>query len=417
MRDQRLFIGLTGILLAIFTATVSAASAQAATEKVIHSFNSADGGGFHTYSGVIFDGAGNLYGNTYNGGPDDAGNVFELTPTVGGGWAGKVLYDFAINSKAGIQPHVAPTLDADGNLYSVTGDAVFKLTPTAVGPWAEKVVHSFGNGTDGSFLAGSLIVDAADNLYGTTIYGGTSGNGIVFELSRTAGGGLAEEILHNFDGANGAGPSGALIFDAAGSLYGTTVAGGTGDGAGVAFELSPSAGGGWVYKVLHFFNGTDGENPVGSLVFDASGNLYGMSQAGGTSGCGTVFELSPEAGGGWTEKVLRSFGKAGKDGINPIAGLTIDAAGDLYGVSNLGGSVDGGIYSAGIAFELTPDTRGGWTEKILHQFGAYATDGQRPNGPLVFDAAGNLYGTTFYGGTGNGSPPVPGGGTVFEITP
>src|ERR1039458_2304305 len=268
-----------------------------------------------------------------------------------------------------------------------------------VSTWAaaqETVLHSFhNNGTDGfgPYYAG-LIFDAAGNLYGTTLYGGSYGGapgtgGTVFELTPAAGGGWTEKVLYSFGNvadADGANPFAGLVFDAAGNLYGTTYAGGTYRN-GTVFELTPAAGGGWTEKVLHNFNnnGTDGATPLAGLILDAVGNLYGTTQVGGTYNYGTVFELTPVAGGGWTEKVLHTFN--GTDGFEPSAGLIFDAAGNLYG-------------TAGVVFELTPVAGGGWTEQVLN-------NGAGPGG-LIFDAAGNLYGTTLEGGTY-------GLGTVFEL--
>jgi uncharacterized repeat protein (TIGR03803 family) len=168
------------------------------------------------------------------------------------------------------------------------------------------------------------------------------------------------------------------------------------------FELTPEAGGRWTHKALHSFNGTDGAIPQGGLIFDAAGNLYGVAYSGGTYGEGTVFELTPEAGGHWSPNLLHIFD--GTNGAYPYGGLILDAAGNLYGTTTLGGA-----YGDGTAFELTPGSRGGWSEKVLHSFGAYGMDGDNPdNISLIFDATGNLYGTTYFGGGGRG--------TVFEIT-
>src|ERR1017187_704147 len=385
------------------------------TETVLHSFNNNGTDGYEPLAGLIFDAAGNLYGTTYVGGSYGYGTAFELTPAGGGTWNEKVLYSFASGSTA-FYLTSGLIFDGAGNLYGTTlggqGGSVFELTPTAGGGWTEKVLHSFGNGTDGEDPQAGLIFDAAGNLYGTTIAGGTYGGGTAFELTPAAGGGWTEQVLLNFDGTDGQHPYGALIFDAAGNLYGTTSYGGTYD-YGTVFELTPAAGGGWTETVLHNFNdnGTDGYWPYAGLIFDAVGNLYGTTYGGGvyTSctngsflGCGTVFELTPTAGGGWTEKVLHSFGN-GTDGEDPQAGLIFDAAGNLYGTT-----IAGGTYGGGTAFELTPAAGGGWTEQVLLNFDG--TDGQHPYGALIFDAAGNLYGTTSYGGTYDY-------GTVFELTP
>ena len=176
-----------------------------------------------------------------------------------------------------------------------------------------------------------------------------------------------EKTLHNFNGSNGFLPSGGLIFDAAGNLYGTTRQGGIFHN-GTVFQLTPNGSGGWTAKTLHNFrNGTDGQNPTASLIFDSAGNLYGTTFLGGDHmcngfGCGTVFELIPTGSGGWKEKKLHNFGN-GRDGANPNAGLIFDAEGNLYGTT------DGGTFNNGTVFELTPNGNGGWTEKKLHNFG------------------------------------------------
>ena len=225
-------------------------------------------------------------------------------------------------------------------------------------------------------------------------------------------------VLYRLPG--GSGP-GTLIMDAAGNLYGTTwmggayytcAPGGPPTGCGTVFELTPQADGSWVEKVLHSFgNGADGAYPDAGLILDAAGNLYGTTESGGGPGnYGTVFELARTHANavGWTEKVLHSFGN-GTDGSDPYAGLIIDAAGNLYGTT-----INGGTYGYGTVFELTP-TGGGWTEQVLHSFNNDGTDGANPIEGVIIDAAGNLYGTTENGGPyGTSSYP---GDTVFEIIP
>jgi len=368
--------------------------------------------------------------------------IFTVTLLVTNTWAAtnwteKVLHSFNQNNTGGVEPLAGLIFDAAGNLYGTTnwggtygGGTVFELTPTAAGGWAETVLHSFGNGTDGAHPLAGLIFDAAGNLYGTTYYGGASqscqggsspGCGTVFELMPTGAGGWTEKVLHNFnnDGTNGWWPRAGLITDAAGNLYGTTSAGGL-YGRGIVFELTPSAGAGWTEKVLYSFNsnGADGHYPYAGLIFDAAGNLYGTTMSGGLYGRGTVFELTATAGGGWTEKVLYSFNSNGTDGHYPYAGLIFDAAGNLYGTTNEGGTYLCAPHSdgCGTVFELTPEAGGGWTEQVLHRFGN--SDGALPvSGSLIFDSAGNLYGTTVFGGDYLCGPYGDGCGTVFELTP
>jgi uncharacterized repeat protein (TIGR03803 family) len=401
----------------ILTMNLFGTSGWAATQTVLHSFGNGTDGAY-LYAGLIIDGAGNLYGTTQEGGAYGFGTVFELTPEAGGGWTENVLYSFNNNGTDGVEPYAGLIFDGAGNLYGTTfvggtynGGTVFELTPQAGGGWTEKVLYSFGaNGADGDQPYAGLIFDGAGNLYGTTYDGGTYDAGTVFELTPQAGGGWTENVLHTFNdnGTDGYLPLGGLILDAAGNLYGTTQHGPSrkrNGCCGTVFELTPQTGGGWTEKVLYSFGGKHGNEPNGGLVFDGAGNLYGTTIEGGTYSSGTVFELTPEAGGGWTEKVLHSFGN-GTDGIGPRGSLVFDGAGNLYGTT-----YDGGTYYlyGGTVFKLTPKVGGSWTEKVLHSFGN-GTDGDQPYANLIFDAAGTLYGTTYVGGTYNR-------GTVFEITP
>ena len=154
---------------------------------------------------------------------------------------------------------------------------------------------------------------------------------------------------------------------------------------------------------MHTFKSKYGTFPYATPIFDATGNLYGTTFGGGAYSDGMVFELTPQAGGHWTEKVLRSFD--GKDGNDCFAGVIFDAAGNLFGATK-----QGGVYDQGTVFELIPQAGGGWTEKVLHTFNDNGTDGAYPDGGVIFDTGGNLYGTASSGGAHNG-------GAVFEITP
>ena len=325
----------------------------------------------------------------------------------------KVLHSFNNNGTDGIVPDGGVIFDAAGNLYGTTwsGGAydywgtVYELTPAAGGGWTEQVLHSFNNvDTDGASLAAGLIFDTAGNLYSTTAGGGTYLKGTVFELTPTAGGGWTEKVLYSFNGngSDGFAPYSGLVFDAAGNLYGTAYYGGA-YSSGTVFELTPQAGGTWTEQVLHSFgNGTDASAPFSGLTFDTAGNLYGTTEIGGAYSAGAVYELSPQAGGGWTEKVVYSFANNGTDGTSPRAGVIFDATGNLYGTTYAGGT-----YNLGILFELTPAGGGTWTEQVLHNFGN-GTDGSNPYARLIFDTAGNLDGTTYQGGSY-------GGGTVFRF--
>jgi len=336
------------------------------TEKVLHAFDPATGDGFNPVDNLVFDRVGNLYGTTFGGGAYGYGMVFELSSKAGGGWTEKILYSFQNNGTDGHYPYAGVVLDAEGRIYGTAyyggasaGGTVFGLSPRADGSWGEKILHTFqNNGSDGYYPAGGLNFDAAGNLYGTTTQGGTDNNGTAFELKHTAGGGWSEVILHSFlnNGTDGYDPDFGLISDAAGSLYGTTSQGGS-HYAGAVFELTSAVDGSWTETVLYSFdnNGTDGVQPQSALIFDAAGNLYGVTEDGGLYGNGTAYKLAPGAGGVWIETLLHSFGQAkADDGDFPRGGLAFDAAGNLYGTSQDGGSAGGGDLGKGIVFEITP---------------------------------------------------------------
>jgi uncharacterized repeat protein (TIGR03803 family) len=281
------------------------------------------------------------------------------------------------------------------------------LLSGARGVAQEKVLHNFGNVPDGATPDSSLIFDAAGNLYGTTAGGGGHGYGTVFELTPVAGRGWSEKILHNFnhDGVDGESPAAGLVMDSVGNLYGTTFDGGA-FGYGTAFEIKLQAGN-WTEEILHSFNnnGSDGYWPYARLILDASGNLYGTTYGGGPNGGGTAFELVPAARGPWQEMVLHAFSTTGGDGFYPEAELIFDSAGNLYGTTYEGGSSAYG----GTVFELSPDHDGQWTETVLRN--CNSADGWGPRSGVILDSAGNLYGSTQYLGT------AASGGTVFELTP
>jgi uncharacterized repeat protein (TIGR03803 family) len=342
-----------------------------------------------------------------------------------------ILHNFNLSVGDGFSPSGGVVSDSAGNLYGTTayggafgstntGGTVFELTPATGGGWTETLLHSFAGSTDGQFPAGGVILDSAGNLYGTAQIGGKQcapsySCGQVYEMKRNAGGGWSKLILHSFNnnGIDGYDPSAGLVFDAAGNLYGTTFFGGAYND-GTVFELTPQTGGGWKEKVLHSFNnnGEDGSGPYSGVIVGASGHLYGTTNWGGTDDAGTVFELTLQPGGGWAEKVLHTFGQ-GKGGIHPQGSLLLDSNGNLYGTTT-----QGGAHAYGLVFELKPSANGNkWYETILHSFSYNNdnTDGYRPSSTLIFDASGNLYGTTIDGGAYDF--PYGGYGTVFELKP
>jgi uncharacterized repeat protein (TIGR03803 family) len=315
-----------------------------------------------------------------------------------------VLYNFDED----VNPLGHFVFDKAGNLYgTANGGEVFELMPRSHGSWTEKTIYNLASGGF-SYSAGGVIFDIAGNLYGSSLYGGSYMDGVAFELTPQKNGDWKASILHNFGkGRDGQLPNTALTFDSAGNLYGTTLYGGVYD-LGTVFELSPRAGG-WTEKVLHSFggSGSDGQYPYSTVIFDASGNLYATTDAGGAYGGGTAYEFIPQKDGSWKEKILHNFG-GGEDGSTSYSKLIFDAAGNLYGTTAAGGS-----YKYGTAFELMPQD-GKWKEKILHNFGK-GKDGIEPLSGLIFDAAGNLYGTTSEGGAIDCGPYY--AGTAFELKP
>lgn len=399
MPSKRFPILLTAALsIGVVVLFATGKNAFAQQEKLLFSFNLSDGGG--PAAGLIFDAARNLYGTTYNGGSRTCacGTVFELMPVAGGQWKERVLYSFS-HGDDGFGPAASLTMDAAGNLYGTAAGGgahsvglVFELMPGTGGNWTEKVLHNF-NG-DGAPLSG-LILDGRGNLYGT---GGAGGVGLVFELMPGTGGSWAEKVLYNFNVTDGLRPAGGLLFGASGNLYGTTEYGGA-NGYGTVYELKRGTGGNWTETVLYSFanNGTDGAYPTASLIADAAGNLYGTTSNGTTAFGGTVFELTRGSGGSWTESVLHSFANNGSDGYAPLGAVIFDRFGNLYGTTEFGGA-----HSGGTVFELVPNGDGTWTETILHDFDKNGSDGFSPFAGMILDARGNLYGTTSDGGADGG---------------
>ncbi len=232
-------------------------------------------------------------------------------------------------------------------------------------------------------------------------------------------------MLHLFDdnGKDGYNLYGTPALDKAGNVYGTTSMGGANckTGCGIVFQLSPGKNGKWKEKILHSFqlNGKDGVVPYAGVILDAADNVYGTTGGGGagTGAAGTVFELTLGKTGKWREKILHTFKNTGNDGNRPQAGLTFDAAGNLYGTTLVGGTGSGhACKGCGTVFRLTPGTNGKWKEKVLYSFNNNGTDGIVPYGGVVLDSSGNLYGATEYGGA-SGSNCSYACGVVFEVTP
>jgi uncharacterized repeat protein (TIGR03803 family) len=387
------------LTVAVLATAFAGARVEAQTEQILHNFNGTTGS--YPVGGVIADASGNLYGTTLQGGGYGSGTAFKLTPKAGGGYTQKVLHTFG-NGKDGTKPNSTMILDTAGNLYGTTSGGgpggkgtVFELSPQAGGLWSEKIIQGFSQfGGSGEDPIG-LTFDTAGNLYGATDAIDGPIYGTVFELTPTNDGSWVQKTLYRFEGKNdGSQPNSALVIDSQANLYGTTASGGA-NSNGTVFELSKTAGGLWKPKVLYAFgpNQPAESTPSGKLLFDAAGNLYGTT-IGGFAGDGTVFELSPTASGPWTATALHTFD--GSDGYEPLSGVVADAAGNLYGTTQLGGT-----FSEGTLFELSPEAGGAWTFTLLHSFNNNGSDGYSPQSNVMVGASGKLYGTTFYGGASN----------------
>ncbi len=415
---------LRGTYLALAIGFLLIPIAQAQTFNVIHTFTGgADGAS--PLAGLTADRAGNLYGTAHNrlGG----GTVYRLG-RAGSGWVFQVLHTFT-GSPDGSGPQGRVRFGLDGALYGTTVyggieshcsslnyagcGTIFRLTPRATicprvsCPWTETVLYRFPDDGSGAFPSGDLTFDQQGNIYGTTTEGGV-GCGTVYELA-PSGGSWTPTIVYPFQGpGDGCGPASGVIMDNAGNLYGTTPSGGM--GSGVVFELSPS-GNNWSQSVLYsFLNGSDGANPWGGPILDQSGNLLGANVNGGSGGGGTVYELTP-SDGRWGFSVLYSLqgpGSGGQSAANDPS-LTMDAAGNLYGTTTWGGA-----YGYGSVFKLSPSNNG-WIYTSLHDFSC-GSDGGLPFSNALLDSNGNLYGTAASGGNASCFPGH-GDGVVWEITP
>jgi uncharacterized repeat protein (TIGR03803 family) len=272
--------------------------------------------------------------------------------------------------------------------------ALFVLTASSWAANAEKVIYNFTTPSNGLY-PGSKLLFSSGRLYGTTQQGGTGscfnggGCGVVFALSSNSGGTWTYHKLYAFqDGVDAQSPVGNLVLDAAGNLYGAAEFGGA-NGFGAVYKLTPNAGGKWTESVIYSFGNTpDGSSPTAGLTSDAAGNLYGTTNQGGTANWGTVYKLTPNSDGSWSESVLHSFAGS-PDGIGPAAGVILDAAGSLYGTTEVGGSSN--IFGSGTVFELSPSSGGEWSESILYTFPNVSVG--YPVAPVYLDGAGNLYGS------------------------
>jgi uncharacterized repeat protein (TIGR03803 family) len=386
--------------------------AFASTVKIL--FSPKKNQGSHPWGTPVFDSAGNLYGTLQQGGAKCAdfrrgcGSVFQLAPQSDGAWKPQIIHYF-LGGTDGYLVYAGVIVDAAGNLYGTTGaggadnyGVAYELSPGASG-WTETLLHSFASGTGDGEYPNPLVFDQSGNLYGTSYRGlNPCADGTVFELSPNGRSGWIENQLGCFPGTGGGAAylSAPVIFDPSGNIYSTSYLGGP-NGSGTVFELSPS-GGSWKETILYTFASNQQVYPWPPLVRDEQGNLYGVIYGG-------VFELSP-SGGGW------SYSTIYKSGTDPHAilptWLIIDAAGNLYGTALGGASSNCHGGGCGAVFKLTQG-KNGWQLTDLYDFPG-GVGGEAPYGGLVMDQAGNLYGTTYFGGRkgcGHGC------GVVFEITP
>ena len=399
--------------LALSICSLSTVVVAQSRGRVLYSFAPDPDCGGLADTPLIADAHGNLYGGTNRGGPGGQGCIFELSPTADG-WQETVLHGFSGSDGDG--PEGAVVFDKLGNLYgtTVTGGAfdagiVFELSPSTSGTWTESILHDFGGPGDGTAPESNLVFDNQGNLYGTTNGGGTETllGGTVFRLSLGPDG-WTETILYSFPGSingpDGDGPKGGVVMDREGRFYGNTQLGGA-YGDGAVFELGPHNG---TFKegIIHSFNGADGIAPTSGLTLDKNGNLYGTTSIGGDpDGYGTIFQLTKGANGVWNEKTLHEMN--GKDGASPIGPVVFDAAGNLYAAAQFGA-----ISAMGSVFMLSPTKTGYWKESVLHRFNFKfpdGVDGEQPYAGVIL-IRGKVFGTTASGGVNDS-------GIVFEITP
>ena len=372
--------------------------AQAQTEAVLNSFSDIPDGASPTSRLTFHNGS--LYGTTKNGGAYGNGSVFQLSK-ANGQWTETLLYSFcpaAPSCTDGQNPTYSyVTFDNTGTkMYGTTylggssgNGVVFELSQSG-NTWTETVLHSFADSPDGANPINGLIMDKAGNLYGTTYAGGAAGgNGTVFEMSQS-GGIWTEQPLYAIN-SNGSG----LIMDSAGNIYGTTFSS--------AFEMVSNGTGGFNLVTIFTFNPanakTQGQNPMGTLAFDGAGNLWGTTVLGGANNFGVLYRLV-KGTKGWTQNVLGSF--SAHTGENPYAGVVFDSSGNIFGTTS-----SAGFYGGGTVYELMKSGNT-YVPRIVFSFNG--EDGGEPLASVIVDNSGYLYGTTVIGGT-------TGNGTVFEVNP
>lgn len=394
--------------------------AQTQTFKVIHEFGQPNDGAF-PFDAVTGDSSGNLFGVTFQGPQSQecsglgCGTVFKLAPNADGTWTETILYEF-MGGSDGFQPVDSVVLDAKGNVYGSTQGiypdvgTVFELVRNTDGTFTKHTLHSFADPMR-QLQPFAVTLDSLGRVLGTTVDGGPFHLGGVFRLGMVTALNWYERDLFPFDDDYAV--PGPLLLDGEGNMYGTSYFGGT-SGNGTVFKLSSSDGLTWNLTVLYLFaGGADGANPYAGLTFDAQGNLYGTTLMGGSASLGTVFELTPTSDGGWSESVLYTF-QSVDDGLFPYSGVSFDSAGNLYGVTLDGGEQGG----RGTVFKLTHSLAGSWSKQVIHTFTGPDGETLYDFGRVFIDASDNIFGTAAAGGTGTlCNTPQAGCGVVWEIMP
>ena len=402
------------VLFAIFCSGAIVTPADAQTFTTLHTFTSSLDGA-SPFGGLVADRNGNYYGTTQHGGSSGNGTVFEMSPPAAGSadWTESIIWNFAGGADGSV-PSFQLVIDGKGNLYGETQDgggscscgSVFVLVPpkTSGANWSKRILYLPAGVTAGFY--GGLTLDSTGDVYGIQSAGGTFAEGLAFKVTPVSGGGYRSTVLYNFGAtkADSMRPYGPLTIDSSGNLYGASYDGGKYQD-GTVYKLTPPTGGSgaWSNTVLFSFNtGTGGNFPDGNVILDKTGRIYGQTTGGGTS-YGTIFRLTPTESGEWMESVLHTFDDT--DGGVIYSSLALDSRTNTF----YGTSFSGGLGN-GVVFELTPPANGSatWTDTVLHTFTGQS-DGGSPLGPMVWDANGVLYGTTYYGDAGYGE--------VFSITP
>lgn len=395
-------------LVVVFLSVLVGSTASAQTLSTLAGFNGINGSAPYLGS-LVSDAGGNLFGTTSYGGANGDGTVFEIVKTASGYTAAPVVLA-SFNDSDGAHPSSGLIIDANGDLFGTTNSGgafedgtVFEIANTTTGYASTPTTLVNFDVDNGGFPESSLIADANGNLFGTTVGGGAFGDGTVFEIAKTATGyASTPTTLVSFDGDDGASPIAGLVADSNGDLFGTTRLDGA-YGFGTAFEIVNTTSGYDPAPVtLVSFEGTEGEYPYSTLITDANGDLFGTTRSGGTLGYGTVFEIANTTSGYDSAPVtLVNFEYT--NGANPYSGLIADSNGNLFGTTESGGtSGDGTIFEVAnttSGFSSTPAT-------LINFDGA---NGENPYSGLIVDASGDLFGTTYSGGSSLD-------GTVYEVT-